>query len=216
MSDTRATSNPGLLQLSWARCWHGLRAAGDGHALRQRLLDAWAEPQRKYHTSQHLGECLALFERCRSMAEQPAEVEIALWFHDAMYDVRGKDNEARSASWAQTELRTAGVSDEAIARITGHIMATCHAALPQGLDQQLLVDIDLSILGASRPRFIEYEQQVRAEYAWVPGVLFRHKRREILQEFLARQPIFSTPMVQGELESQARDNLAFSIAALGG
>jgi len=210
------SSNPGLLQMSWARCWPALGAAGDGAAVMQRLLTAWAEPQRKYHTLQHLGECLSLFERYRPQAERPAEVEMALWFHDAVYDVQGKDNEARSAAWAQADLQAAGVAAPAVERIVGHIMATCHAALPAGVDQQLLVDIDLSILGAPRTRFLEYEEQVRAEYAWVPGFLFRRKRREILREFLARQPIYNTSPVREELESQARDNLACSIAALGG
>lgn len=209
-------SKPGLLQMSWARCWQGLGATGDGQALMQRLLTAWAEPQRKYHTLQHLDECLALFERSCSLAERPAEVAMALWFHDAVYDVRGKDNEARSAAWAQTELTTAGVGAGAIEHITGHIMVTCHAALPMGADQQLLVDIDLSILGASRPRFLEYEQQVRAEYAWVPGFVFRRKRCEILKAFLARRPIYNTPWMREEFENRARANLAYSIAELGG
>jgi predicted metal-dependent HD superfamily phosphohydrolase len=209
-------SDSSSLQVSWTRCWQTLGAAGDGLVLRDRLLVAWAEPQRKYHTLQHLGDCLSLFERYRQLAEQPAEVEMALWFHDAVYDVKGKVNEARSAAWAQAELQAAGVSAAVIERITGHIMATCHAALPVGADQQLLVDIDLSILGASRPRFLEYEEQVRAEYAWVPGFLFRRKRREILKEFLARQPIYNTPSMRAAFESQARDNLAYSIAALGG
>ncbi len=203
-------------ETSWRRCWAGLGAAGEGHALMQRLLAAWDEPQRKYHTRQHLGECLALFERCRAVAQRPAEVELALWFHDAVYALRGQDNEARSAAWAQAELSTAGVEAEAIARIHGHIMATCHAALPVGADQQLLVDIDLSILGAPQPRFLEYEEQVRAEYGWVPGFLFRRKRREILLAFLARQPIYATAIVREAIEARARENLAQSIATLGG
>lgn len=210
------TAGPDLLQASWRACWQALGAAGDGEALRQRLLAAWNEPQRKYHTRQHLGECLALFERCRPLAQQPAEVEMALWFHDAVYDLRGKDNEARSAAWAQAELQAAGVAPAAIGRIVAHIMATRHAALPVGTDQQLLVDIDLAILGAPRARFIEYEELVRAEYAWVPSWLFRRKRREILQQFLARRPLYHTPLLREEREQQARENLAYSMAALGG
>jgi predicted metal-dependent HD superfamily phosphohydrolase len=66
------------------------------------------------------------------------------------------------------------------------VMATGHDAVPQGRDQEVLVDIDLSILGATPARFDEYEQQVRAEYAWVPEFLFRRKRRAILGQFLAR------------------------------
>jgi predicted metal-dependent HD superfamily phosphohydrolase len=95
-------------------------------------------------------------------------------------------------------------------------MATCHAALPRGEDQQLLVDVDLSILGASRPRFIEYETQVRTEYQWVPGWLFRRKRRAVLKEFAARSTIYSTVQMREKLESQARANLEYSLQLLRG
>lgn len=133
-----------------------------------------------------------------------------------MYDVRGKDNEAKSAIWAETELNAATVKSEAIGRIKKLIMATCHAALPDGRDQQLLVDVDLSILGALRPRFIEYEEQVRKEYGWVPDWLFRRKRRGILKELIARNPIYNTPQIREKLETHARENLAYSLKQLGG
>lgn len=208
-----------MLLSSWLRCWRSLQACGDGGdgiALMQKLTTAYAEPQRSYHTIQHLNECLALLEPHLELAEHPAEVEIALWFHDAVYDVEGKDNEARSASWAQTELIAAQVTPEAVERIKKLIMATCHAALAQGRDQQLLVDVDLAILGAPRARFIEYEEQVRKEYDWVPGWLFRRKRRGILKEFLARDPIYNTPQIRARLEGQARENLAYSLSQLRG
>lgn len=206
--------SPSIFESSWSRCWPALGAAGDGAVLRDRLLLAYAEPQRKYHTQQHLGECLALCARHRGQAEHPAEVEIALWFHDAVYDVQGRDNEARSAAWARDALESAGVRGEVIDRVEALIMVTRHQALPQGRDQELLVDIDLSILGAVRERFLVYEEQVRAEYDWVPRWLFRRKRREILREFLSRQPIYSRPELRAELEDRARANLAHSIRRL--
>lgn len=202
------------LLTSWARCWQGLAASGDGAALREHLVRAWGEPQRKYHTLQHLTECQALLDRHLHLAEHPAEVEMALWFHDAVYDVTAKDNEARSAALAAAELGAAGVAAGAIDRIRHLIMATCHSALPEGTDQQLLVDVDLSILGASRPRFTEYEQQVRAEYQWVPEPLFRERRRATLQEFLHRSPIYHTPALHEQLEKNARDNLRDSLSRL--
>jgi len=205
-----------VLLLSWLRCWRLLQASGDGIALMQKLTTAYAESQRSYHTIQHLNECLALLEPHLELAEHPAEVEIALWFHDAVYDVEAKDNEARSATWAEAALIAAQVAPGAVERIKRLIMATCHAALPEGRDQQLLVDVDLSILGAPRARFIEYEEQVRKEYDWVPGWLFRRKRRGILKEFLARDPIYNTPQIRGKLEHQARENLAYSLSQLRG
>jgi predicted metal-dependent HD superfamily phosphohydrolase len=174
-------------------------------------LAAWAEPQRSYHTQQHLSECLALFDAHRHLAVEPAEVEVALWFHDAIYAVRASDNEARSADWAEAELRRACVPEPRIARVRSHVLATRHSALPEGSDQALLVDIDLSILGAPRARFEEYERQVREEYRWVPGFLFQLKRKQILAQFLARDAIFNTPAIRDALEAAARENLADSL-----
>lgn len=202
------------LQASWARCWRGLAASGDGSALREHLLAAWREPQRKYHTLQHLSEGIILLDGYLHLAMHPAEVEMALWFHDAVYNVTASDNEAQSADLAATSLLAAGVSAEAIARIHQLIMATCHAALPTGRDQQLLVDVDLAILGAPRERFAAYEQQVREEYLWVPEPLFRERRAAILREFLNRQPFYHTPELRERLETQARANLAWSLQKL--
>ena len=196
-----------LFSRSWQRAWTGIGAAGDGSALFAQLKAAYAEPQRHYHTLQHLGECLSAFDAARTLAAHPDEVELALWFHDAIYDIKGHDNEQRSADWAREALRDAGVAGEAAQRVHDLVMATRHTAVPSGHDERLLVDIDLSILGAERTRFDEYEQQIRREYAYVPGFLFRRKRREILKGFLDRPAIYSTPYFHDALEARARDNL---------
>ena len=81
-------------------------------------------------------------------------------------------------------------------------------------DPQSLVDIDLSILGGDAERFDEYEVQVRQEYAWVPGRVFRRKRREILEGLLTRPSIYGTSWFQQRFEASARSNLQRSIARL--
>src|SRR5262245_55273182 len=90
---------------SWHRCWGGIGARGDDAGLFDQLIARHSEPHRAYHTVQHLGECIALFESSADLAQHPAEVEMGLWFHDAIYEVRAHDNEARSAAWAQAALR---------------------------------------------------------------------------------------------------------------
>lgn len=205
--------DPALVR-SWTRTWAGLGAQGDGFALRDRLLAAWSEPQRRYHTLRHLSDCLALFETTMHLAERPAEIEIALWFHDAVYELKAKDNEARSADWAERALSEAGVAPDVRGRVRELIMATCHAAQPTSADARLMVDIDLSILGVDPERFDEYEVQVRQEYAWVPRPLFRRKRREILMGFLARPTIYGTPWFQERFDAAARANLQRSVARL--
>lgn len=198
--------------MSWQRAWAGIGASGEGGALREDVLARHAEPQRHYHTQQHLGECLAAFDGARESAERPHEVELALWFHDAVYDVKRHDNEQRSADWARAALLDAGVDADAAQRVHALVMATRHTAMPEGRDATLLVDIDLSILGAERPRFDEYERQIRQEYAYVPGFLFRRKRREILKDFLDRPAIYGTPHFHDALERRARENLARVLA----
>jgi predicted metal-dependent HD superfamily phosphohydrolase len=200
-----------LLQ-SWNRAWSEIGAVTDGSAIFSALIAAYREPQRKYHTLQHLRECLALCEANRSLATHPVEVEIGLWFHDAVYEVKGADNEERSAEWARAVITRSG-ADAAIAeRIYSLVMVTRHTGVPATSDEQLLVDMDLAILGASGPRFAEYERQIREEYAYVPEALFGEKRGFILRSFLERERIFGTPHFHAELDAQARTNLALAIA----
>ena len=96
------------------------------------------------------------------------------------------------------------------------VMATRHNAVPEGADAQILIDIDLSILGAEAQRFDEYERQIREEYAWVPGILFRRERRKILEQIVERPRIFNTEHFFKTLEVRARGNLERSIRQLGG
>lgn len=192
---------------SWNACWRALDARGNGHTLMMQLLAAYGEPHRHYHTTQHLQECLALMGGHHHEVEAWAEVEIALWFHDAIYNVRAHDNEARSAEWAAAALRQAGVTEARIAKVHALIMATCHDALPTDAEAELMVDIDLAILGAEPTRFQEYEAQIRAEYAWVPGFIYKRKRRALLRSLLEREPLFRTASLRQAREAQARENL---------
>lgn len=205
--DATCTSLAADLEPSWRRAWQGVGAAGDGRATFNALLAKHSEVHRKYHTLQHLSECLAAFQQAINLAPHAAEVEMALWFHDAIYDVRRSDNEARSAQWAQTELSAGGARPESVGLVSSLIHATRHDGVPSTPDEQVLVDIDLSILGASEKRFAEYERQIREEYAFVPGFLFRRRRRAILSAFLGRHRIYSTEQFHTTLEQNARQNL---------
>jgi predicted metal-dependent HD superfamily phosphohydrolase len=175
-------------------------------------MQSYTEPHRKYHTLQHLSECIGYFESSRGLAVHPEEVEMALWFHDAIYDVPGNQNEARSADWAVEALTAVNAAPEVRERVKQLILATRHDVLPSTDDERLIVDIDLSILGAEPARFEEYERQVGEEYAHVPQQLFLRKRKEIMRQFLARPRIYSTAQFHDALEARARKNLERSIS----
>jgi len=179
------------------------------------LRRAYAEPQRHYHDQRHIADCLTEFEAARYLAKQPDAVELAIWFHDAVYDPQAADNEEQSAALATRCLETAGCRSLA-GVVVELVMATKTHQVVAGTDAALLVDVDLSILGQDEARFAEYEAQIRAEYAWVTPEVFNVKRAEILQRFLARQRIYSTDHFFARYETRARHNLAASIRTLRG
>jgi predicted metal-dependent HD superfamily phosphohydrolase len=198
----------------WHELWKQLGAADPDPKLHGELIARYSEPHRRYHTLQHLDECLEKFDEIRALAERPAEIELALWFHDAIYNVKRRDNEKRSADWARASALAAGTPAQACNRVHALVMATRHKAVPRGTDAEILVDVDLSILGATPERFDQYERQVREEYAWVPDFLFRRERKAILKDFLARPCIFSTTLFRDRHEQQARSNIERSLERL--
>lgn len=200
----------------WVETWREL-GVGDSPTLRHLygdVLGRYSEPHRHYHTYQHLAECFAKVQDIISLAQHPAEVNVGLWFHDVIYDTQRYDNEERSADWARHTARDLGVSAESAQRIYDLIMVTRHAAEPVGIDAKVLVDADLSILGAEPARFLEYETQVRNEYAWVPDAIFRSTRARILKDFLSRPYLFCTAHFRERYEAQARRNLQHSLVNL--
>lgn len=187
-----------------------------GEDSRRALRERWNESSRHYHGAQHLDECLALFDQYRGLARDADAVEAALWLHDAIYDARAGDNEARSAALAREMLSAEGVDAARIAQVEAMILATTHAAISADRDTRLLCDIDLAVLGATPERFAEYERQVREEYAWVPGLIYGRTRAKILERFLERPSIYQVPELAARFEATARTNLRDSIAALRG
>lgn len=196
----------------WTETWALLPALAPTAQVAQ-LRSLYAERHRAYHNLKHVLDCLALAATVRSRLTEPAAVELALWYHDAVYNPRAGDNEQRSADLAAQHLG-ALVSPGTLGRVRDLILVTKHDAVPVDGDSQYVVDIDLAILGSDPATFDAYEQNVRREYRWVPGPLFRSKRREILQSFVNRPRIYSTDYFAERLENSARSNLSRSIAEL--
>jgi hypothetical protein len=64
----------------------------------------YAEPHRAYHTQAHVDAMLASLQELGETIVHPAAVELAIWYHDAVYDPAAADNEARSADLLRAEL----------------------------------------------------------------------------------------------------------------
>lgn len=171
------------------------------------LIDAYSEKHRFYHDLSHLEAVLACFEKVESLAEQKFLVDLALWFHDAIYQPFSKENEKNSAEWACRFLQENEVSQHVRETVHDLIMATCHAGQAASNDQKLIVDIDLAILGQTESVYKQYAVAVRKEYSQVPALIYRRKRKSFLSDFLARERIYHFDYFYREYERRARANL---------
>jgi len=170
------------------------------------LIAAYSEKQRAYHTVQHIYECLNLLESIRSELNDAHAVALALWFHDSIYDPKAKDNELKSAELFE-QYMAQYLPVNTVQKIKRWILATQKHALTNETDLQFLLDIDLSILAATPERFIQYEQQIQKEYAWVNPEVYSIKRKEVLAHFYQTEPLYQTTYFQKNFELNAKQNL---------
>ena len=203
-----------LDQPRWLDLWSRLGAQGSGASIFAQLAAAYAEPGRAYHTAGHVRDCLVELDLSRGLAQYPNEVEAALWFHDAVYRPGGSDNEAQSAELARTALSMGALPREVADRTAALVLATRHAGVLHSPDEQLICDIDLSILGREPRIFDAFERRIRREYAWVPDPMYRRERSAVLSGFLRRRSIFQTDQFRQRYEALARANLERLIAKL--
>src|SRR3990167_2253382 len=168
----------------WHRLWLRVGAKGDPLNVWLNLIRRYAEPHRAYHTLGHIDHCLDELGISRHLAPHSDAIEFALWYHDAVYDATAKDNEEKSAELAVKAINAISLPENFANRVRNLILATKkHTAPANNPDAQLLIDIDLAILGQNEKKFDEYERQIREEYKEVPYEIFKTKRIEILESF---------------------------------
>ena len=180
----------------------------------QRLVKCMTEPHRKYHTPFHLEECLEELDEIDGDEERLALIEVAIWFHDAVYQPGSADNEQKSAEMAKEFMLECEASPSVIEFVSDMIMATKDHRSNDDEDAAIMVALDLNILARDQKRYAEYESQIREEYASVPLEVYCEKRIEILQGFLARPVIYESETMAEIYEEQARMNLAWSVKRL--
>ncbi|WP_299616637.1 hypothetical protein [Pelagibius sp.] len=183
------------------------------------LRRRYGEPQRHYHTWAHVEALLRLFDDVRDRLSDPAAVEAALYYHDAVYDPRASDNEARSAALLRADCAEV-LSADSLAAAARLIEATAGHRLPPDLsapaqaDAALFLDMDLSILAAPWPDFLAYEAAIRREYAHVEEAAFRSGRGAFLENLMNREKLYFSSYFGAHFEVPARANLRRSLKIL--
>ncbi len=183
-------------------------AADDSAAIHRQLLDAYREPQRFYHTLEHIEHCLGMLELCKPELGHPDAVELAIWFHDAIYVPGAPDNEAQSAALYR-RLADGAHAGDFVARVVRLIMATLHDGNSlEDADADYMVDIDLSSFGLEWEAFLRDSKNLRRERPAVSDEDFYRNQGDFQKLLLARERFFHSEFFQRRFEQQARANLA--------
>ncbi|QEU93567.1 hypothetical protein [Streptomyces kanamyceticus] len=181
----------------------------------ERLLARWSEPQRKYHTTDHLAAVLDHVDVLAEHADDPELVRLAAWFHDAVYAPDRSENEERSARLAERALTEAGLSERAVAEVARLVRLTVtHDPAEDDRNGEALCDADLAILASPPDAYAAYAAAVREEYGFVPDEAFRSGRAEVLRQLLALPRLFRTPYGVANWEAPARENLTTELDLL--
>lgn len=182
----------------------------------QELSALYTAPGRYYHTWGHIQSLLKLAQTYHTQLQQPDIIHWAIWYHDAIYDPTGKDNEAQSAVLAEKRLTQLNVPVIEINHISTFIRATTHRDMAPSANPDLdfFLDLDLSILGSEPKQYQHYTQAVRREYQMFSDADYQAGRSQALAHFLALPWIYRTTLGRELWEAQARQNLKAELGTL--
>lgn len=192
----------------------------DEHDATRALRDLWRrhdEPQRAYHRLSHVRHVLEVVDalRAEEPIDDPVAVQLAAWFHDAVYEPGADDNEARSAALATEVLAGWGIAHDRSAHVAALVRATAHhPVVGVDADTAVLVDADLAILAADPDTYDVYRRAVRVEHGHLDDASWRAGRSAFLRDMLARPALYATASMRARAEPVARRNLAGELAGL--
>lgn len=197
----------------WAARWERILPAHPALALD--LLARYREPSRGYHDVDHLEQVLTAVTALRAEAADVEAVQLAAWFHDAVYDVHCQDNEEQSARLAEGTLTTAGLDPALVAEVSRLVRLTeSHAPEPDDANGAVLCDADLAVLASDPAGYAAYVVKIRTEYAHLDDAGFASGRAAVLRRLLGLPRLFHTRAGHKRWEESARANLTAELAAL--
>jgi predicted metal-dependent HD superfamily phosphohydrolase len=193
------------------------RLVGDAnHSTTKALADleaAYADPPRAYHNLNHIAECLDLLDQIP--ADHDPSIELAIWYHDAIYDPFSKSNEQDAADFMRRAATDLGVAADVIESAARLILITANHHQASAPDEQIIADIDLSILASPAPAYDRYARAIREEYKEVDEPTYRLARKAFLRSLLDPPSIFHTPWAHTrKYDQRAKANITQELATL--
>jgi predicted metal-dependent HD superfamily phosphohydrolase len=190
----------------WSRCQTGDRKGVGAEAVYKEVKDFYSEPGRHYHTPKHIEHCLAQFDLVADELENPDAVEVAIWFHDLVFEPNADDNELQSAR-RFVELANDSMEDEFKSTVYDLIMATAPPRIPKTTDQKFMLDIDLSSFGLPWKEMLRDSIAVRQESPQLSDAEFFPGQRAFLESLVKREHFYFTEFFRSRIEETARSNI---------
>ncbi len=182
--------------------------------LYKEIVDHYEEEHRSYHNMSHIWSMLQLADQLEEQILEPTLLRLAIWYHDIIYVSTRKDNELKSAEFAEKRLKTA-IGPAMTTALKQLINSTAkHIPLLDFEDNKLLLDLDLAVLATDRDIYDQYRQSIREEYRVFPTILYRPGRKKVLKHFLERERIYYTDTFLTNYERKARENLKWELDQL--
>jgi predicted metal-dependent HD superfamily phosphohydrolase len=176
------------------------------------ILQHYSEKDRHYHNLTHIQKMLDFSFLHADKIQDIETLQLAIFYHDIIYNSLSKNNETDSAALAIEQLSRTNFPKEKIRLVEQFIVSTQkHFPLIVHSDLHYFLDFDLAILGTDRTIYVDYAEKIRKEYKWVPAFLYNKNRKKVLQHFLEREHIYFTATFRNQYEIIARENLAFEI-----
>ena len=190
-----------------ARC--GASGANvDSGGIFEEVLGRYNEPHRRYHTPEHIRHCLEHFDLAADLLDDRDAVEMALWFHDVVWESQSAPG-ANERESADLFLKRLGAALDEGFRDTVHrlVMVTVYPSEPATSDEGYMIDIDLSSFGLPWDEFRRDSQAVRDELPHLRDEEFFPKQHRFLRMLLGRDRFFVTDFFAERCERAARDNI---------
>lgn len=190
----------------WRRCQGGGGSQADADDVYQEVHDYYSESGRHYHTPKHIEHCLVQFDLSSDGMDDADAVEMAIWFHDLVFDAQAPDNELQSAR-RFVELANDSMGDDFKTRVYDLIMSTAPPRMPKTTDQEFMLDIDLSSFGLPWADMLRDSIAVRKESANLSDADFFPGQRAFLESLVNREHFYLTEYFRSRIEESARDNI---------
>jgi predicted metal-dependent HD superfamily phosphohydrolase len=178
------------------------------------LMRLYEQPHRHYHNLVHLSECMREFQEVFMACDDAHACEMALWYHDVVYDPGEATNERLSANKARFDCMRLHTPESFADKVCLLVLSTTHSVESSG-DAAIVADIDLAILASPWERYKEYEGQIRMEYGKYADKDYLAGRSLFLDGMMRKPRIYATDYFHHKYEAIARANMARSLLSLG-